>query len=304
MEALANGGGLFLVGRTVESVGYLAVIVSAPVLMAVEAKRLGSSLALVLWSAFLPLGFTIGSVFSGIVGDALGWRVPLLVWALVAPVLVLTYATGSSSKEIHGNGSDRGRPSKGSIVLAFAFGCFTCFQVGIFALYPLYLVETKGSTATFAGVVTGIGGFVTISGILVPFYFAKMHPGRQLRMSPQMLFGSLLLPAVLLFPTLNASASASASAAFFIALNIASGMLPALVFSSIPRFSGSCGIASANGAVAQTGALGSLIGPPAFAFTAYHMGWTNAATLGFAISMLALLVLHVLERQTSSNVEA
>ncbi|MEQ8898424.1 MAG: MFS transporter [Roseovarius sp.] len=290
-EALSGTGPWLTAARVAESAGYLAVIVSAPVLMAREATRLSPGLALVVWSTFFPAGLGLGTILSGALAAPLGWRGVLLFWALAGLALWLCAPRDRA---------DAGpiaaitafRPSGASLVLAAGFGGFTCFHVGILALMPEFLISQKGATPGLAGLVTGLGGFVTITGIAVPLCL-RHRP--VLRLSPLLLGGCLLLPAALLFGVFSPAAPLATSAALFIALNLLAGIFPALAFGAIPRFAGPGGLGPANGALAQAGAAGSLLGPPAYAAVVSHAGWLPAAGLGLALSLIPLLLLTVLE---------
>lgn len=291
-EVFAGSGSWLTAARVVESMGYLSVIVSAPVLMTREARRLSPGLALVVWSTFLPVGLALGTILSGALVEPLGWRPVLAAWALAGALLWLT-APGDRSDSPPAERA-AARPSGAALVLAAGFGCFTCFQVGMLALMPEFLISEKGASPWNAGLVTGLGGFVTITGVVVPFYLTRRF-GDVLRLSLPLLLVSLLLPAALLFAVVMPALTFGASAALFICLNMASGIFPSLVFASIPRWSGAGGLGPANGAVAQAGATGSLLGPPAYAAFVSGGGWVCGAGFGLGVSLASIIVLTALE---------
>lgn len=299
-EALAGNGAGLTAARAIESAGYLSVIVSAPVLMAREATRLTPNLALVVWSTFLPVGLAVGTILSGTLVEPFGWRTVLVFWSFAGIALVLCKPRVATADKA--SATDRlVRPSGTALVLAIGFGSFTCFQVGMLALMPEFLISEKGATPWSAGLVTGLGGLVTISGVAVPFYLARRSA---VRLSLPMLSLSLLVPAALLFGVFSPAASLGASAIIFIGLNVLSGIFPSLVFACIPRWAGPGGIGPANGAVAQAGAVGSLVGPPAYAAVVSGLGWMPAAGFGLGVSLLAVMLLSALEsrqRQTRTG---
>lgn len=271
--------------------GYLSVIVTAPVLIAREARHLSADLALVVWSTFLPVGLALGTILSGAFAEPLGWRGVLLLWSLAGAVLWLCVPRCRSGAAETVPAMII-RPPGAALVLACGFGCFTCFQVGLLALMPEFLITEKGASPGTAGLVTGLGGFVTISGVIVPFYLARRS---DLRLSVPLLLLSLIVPATLLFGVFSPLASLGASAILFLGLNILSGIFPSLVFASIPRWAGPGGIGPANGAIAQAGAAGSLLGPPAYAAVVSGTGWMQAAVFGLGVSLVGLVLVTALE---------
>jgi MFS transporter, CP family, cyanate transporter len=96
--ALAGFGGAWVEGaagllawRLLEAAGYLAVIVSAPVLLAQHALRAGvraQGLALTLWSTFVPVGMALGA-WASAGGAALGgWRSVLAGGGVLSLILL------------------------------------------------------------------------------------------------------------------------------------------------------------------------------------------------------------------------
>ena len=128
-QALAPGAGALLAFRGVEALGYLGVIVSAPVLIARAAPRGRAGQALAIWSTFVAIGIALGATLAGGVADLWGWRTALALWAaLVCAVLAL----GARVRLPSGapGAAEARRPSRRAVVAALGFGGFTCFQVG------------------------------------------------------------------------------------------------------------------------------------------------------------------------------
>ncbi len=294
-QTFSGGSGTLLFFRAIESVGYLGVIVSAPVLMAREAERSSASLALVLWSTFLPVGLAVGSITSGIVGEEFGWRIAILLWSVLGcGLLILTPSSRSRGRQRDGSNvtAEATWPAFSAIVAALGFGSFTCFQVGLLGLFPEYLVSEKSASIQFAGLIAGLGGLATVSGVAVPFWISRRSGGASPNLSLPLLLVSLILPAVLLFPVYSEELSLVAVVVVFLLLNVISGILPAIVFAALPRLGGKNGIGPANGILAQAGALGSLSGPPLYAFWVSISGWTAAGGFGLAMSILAMTLLY------------
>lgn len=296
-EAAASEAVALIFWRSIESLGYLGVIVSAPVLLARAANGAKAGLALALWSTFLPIGLAIGATSSGYLADMLSWRCALAVWAAIglAMLLVGIRAPLPSGRDKMSAGSLR-IPSRLAIVTAIAFGCFTCFQVAMLTLAPEFFVSEKGASLQVAGALTGIGALCTITGIAVPFWLSRMRAQSSSKRLTRLFAASLLVPAALLFAVYFEGFPFALSSAIFIVLNIVSGIFPALVFSLLPRLSHDSDVTAANGAIAQAGATGSLLGPPIYAYCVGLGGWPTAAAFGLVASSIAFLLILYVER--------
>jgi len=211
----SSGAGL-TAARAIESAGYLLVIVSAPVLMVREARPLTPELALVVWSTFLPVGPALGKTLSGALVVPLGSRTVLVLWSLTGVALALGKPRGGSVAGVPAFRSGI-RPAGTALVLAAGFGCFTCFHVGMLALMPEFRILEKGANPRTAGLVTGLGGFTTISGVMVHFYLPRRSA---VRLPLPLLILSLVVPAALLFGAFSPAASLGSSAILFIGLNV------------------------------------------------------------------------------------
>src|SRR5688572_10023517 len=89
-EAFARGAAALFVWRAVEAVGYVGVVVTAPVLIASLAGAQRAPALLALWSTFVPVGLALGTWALGWLADASGWRASSLTSGLAARVCALT----------------------------------------------------------------------------------------------------------------------------------------------------------------------------------------------------------------------
>lgn len=286
-EACAYDAATMLVARTVESIGYLGIIVSAPVLMVREAKQMSAGRALVIWSTFLPIGLAIGAMAAGFASDAAGWRWTLAIsgaFCLFHAALGLRLALPDGALIDVANGTPR--LSRRILLAAGSFGCFTCFQVGMLSMIPRFFVSSAGLTLGSAGFITGAGALCTITGILVPLVMERRHALPDILLVG--LFGiSLIVPGALFLGLFRTGVDPDLAVSAFIALNVVSGVFPSLVFFILPRLVDNGDITAANGAIAQAGAAGSLVGPPLYASAISFAGWSAAAGFGLLVSLAA-----------------
>lgn len=331
LAALALGGlgGMLVQGapgllgwRLVEALGYLGVIVTAPVLIAhhsagggagAGARRQG--LALALWSTFVPVGLALGawSAAGLAVADlgGTGWRgavavsggLSLLLWALVgwlglpdsleAPPAAGAPGQGASPLPALVAGEARPTaatplPTAGLALsarcLALAFGGFALFAVGLMGLLPTLLVRDAGLTAAAAGAWTAAASLSAVPGSALAAWL--MRGGRLPRLALLLALG---LPAPLLFGVFQPTPALAMALALAILINLLGGLFAGLAFALLPVVAGSAGqMVRANGMLAQCGASGSLLGPPLMAACVQGAGWIGAAWLGLAVTALAL----------------
>lgn len=271
--------------RLVESLGYLAIVVAAPTLMALVATPAQRATAMALWSTFFPVGFALGSVLAGLMAPALSWRPVLAASATIAAVAlaVIWFLPRPDTERRRGPMPPAGIPPLPVWWLSLGFGCYTIFAVGQIALLPSYLADRLGLTPAAAGLVTGLASFATVAGGLAAARLMR-HRARL----PAILGVSIVVPAAMLFGVFGWSGSIEV-AALATVLNVITGIVPAVAFARLPDLAPTAAaVARSNGLLAQCGAAGSLVGPPAYAAAIGLGGWPGAAMAGAIASALAL----------------
>lgn len=285
-------GAIGLLGwRVLEAVGYLGVIVSAPVLIArhtAEAGHRVQGLALTLWSTFVPVGLALGAAWSAAVSAPWGWRGAVTSLG-VAGVLLVLAVWRSPLHESHGSHAATALPAPTRLTpamrcLAFGFGLFALFEIGVLGLLPTLLVREAGLGTAAAGQWTAAASLSAVGGSACAAWL--LRHGHSLR-GPVMV--SLAVPPLLLFGVFRAAPEPSLAITLALVLNVLGGVFASLAFALLPRLAPSPeALVRANGLLAQCGASGSLLGPPAMAACVQAGGWTAAAGFGLAVSLLAL----------------
>ncbi|HET8728103.1 MAG TPA: MFS transporter [Alphaproteobacteria bacterium] len=281
--AQASDAWEFFIWRSLESAGYLAVVVAAPTLMAVAAGPADRRTALALWTTFFPVGFALGSMAAGAAADWLSWRAALAGSGMLAVLMLLAASGLPACPDSHrGKDAGHGRLPAGAWYLSLGFGCYTSFEVGMLAMLPAYFTGQAGVPASTAGLVTGLASLATIAGAVCAVPAIRSGRG-----STTLTAAGIALPAAMLFAVFAPAGDWRLAAAVAILANAVSGIVPALTFARLPDVAGSAGnMAVANGLIAQCGAAGSLIGPPLLAACAVHWGWPSAAAAGAAASLI------------------
>ena len=282
LAAVSTNATLLFAARILDGLGYLGVVISAPVLMAHSVAAEKRPLALAVWSTFFPVGFTLGAVVSGPLADLLSWRAGLGLWAGVALVLaLLPPALPVIESAARGGGGGRGgrlRPW----VFAGGFGLYTAFMVGMLALAPEFFVAEFGMTLAAAGLATGLAAFVNAAGLIVPLLLARFGIV-SIGWQTGVLLTALIVPAVLLVPVFSGALAATPAVGLFVALNMLSGVFPSMAFSLLPKIATAGDLSRVNALIAHTGATGSLAGPPLFALFVVYGGWSAAAWCGIGL---------------------
>jgi CP family cyanate transporter-like MFS transporter len=290
LAGAAVQGATGLIGwRLVEAAGYLAVIVSAPVLIAHHAGAAGprvQGLALTLWSTFVPVGLALGAWASAGIAALQGWRVAVAVGGFFGLVLwgALWRARLPPEHPPATVAPAAVRLPAAVRWLVLAFGLFALFEIGVLALLPTLLVQQAGLGAAAAGSWTALASVSAVAGSLAAAWW--LGHGRSLRWP---VAASLGLPPLMLFGVFTATPDAPVAIGLAVALNMVGGLFASLAFAILPRLVDGPGtMVRANGLLAQCGASGSLLGPPLMAACVQAGGWRAAAVLGLGVSLLAV----------------
>jgi MFS transporter, CP family, cyanate transporter len=297
-QALAPGAPALFGLRLLEAAGYLAVIVSAPVLIVQAAAPAGArvqALAMTLWSTFVPAGLALGAWSSAALASSLGsmglpgWRGAVAAWAACAAVVALaTWWLGPSPQAAQASTAEDAPPAavpRRAVGLALGFGGFAVFQIGLLGLLPTLLVSRAGLDAAAAGGWTAVASLSALAGSAVAARWMQ-HGDAGLRLATLL---SLGLPPLLLFAVFTDRPVLALALSSAIAISALGGIFASLTFALLPRLAPERGaLVRANGWLAQCGASGSLLGPPLMAATVQAGGWTAAAVLGLAVSLMAI----------------
>lgn len=287
-ESLAYSVALLMGLRMVEGLSYLCVVVAAPLLIFRTAPPDKQGVALALWSGFVPVGFALGAMSSGLIADLLSWRAATLAWAIAAATMCLLSSRMAFAPSPSGARRRLVMPGWRIWALTLAFGCWASFAVGTIALLPTFLVDQVGASARVAGLVGGISAFISVLGVALAAWLR--HHGARTGVWTAL---AIVLPALMLFGVLHDGASILQVTALMLVLNTISGVYSGLAFALLPVLARTdAEMAVANGLMLQLGATGSLLGPPLFAACVEHGGWAGAASAGALMSALCLALMQ------------
>lgn len=289
-SAFAQDVALLAMARLLESVGYLGVVVAAPVLIAHAAHGRRQAAAMALWSTFLPAGMAIGAWAFSQAATVAGWRAAqglsvaagVLIWLALS--LTRDDASPVSEEDV------RAAPGPTGAVLwslVIGFGIYAVAEVGLLALLPSLLTQ-GGMALTLAGTWTAAAALANVPASAAGAWLLRRHGA----LSPAIAGGLLLslLISGLVYPAVMRDAGAPAlQAPLAVVINLASGVFPCLVFALLPLAAGSpARMSLASGRLTQFGASGALLGPPLMGAVVEHWGWTAAGGLSLVLSIAAI----------------
>lgn len=289
--AFAWSGASFLALRTLEGLGYLFVVVTAPTMLGTIAAPHHRSLVLSLWGTFVPVGFAVSGALAGL-GEAFwDWRITVALFSAAAAlagiaVFRIAPAIPAEPGPIHFGGLLAAYRIRPLVLLTVGFGAFTMVNSSIIALLPSFLIDERGWLAAEAG--STVGGLILLS---VP---GSLAMGWILQASARPWGYAVAVPLIsaLAIGPIWSGLPDAALLALTALVMVTQGMIAAMCFASLPRTVGELRrLALGNGLIVQMGSLGATIGPPAFGYLASALGWPGAGlflTGGLLISGLLI----------------
>ncbi|MDP6476266.1 MAG: MFS transporter [Alphaproteobacteria bacterium] len=310
---------VLLATRVLEGVGYIAVTVSAPKIIAGAARHRDLPLAIGIWSTFMPMGMAIIMVVSPFMLDGIGWQGVWLVNAAILAAFIAVLALGWRPQR-HGQGqgsqTNDGAPPRaeappafdwagakalmarpGPWLLGFIFTLYSLQWFAIMTWLPTFLIETQGRSLTSSSLFAALVVFVNVLGN-IGGGMLLMRRGSQ----RWLLIGASLVVMAATVPLIFSTAvGADAKVPLAIAFSALTGLLPAACLAGAAAHAPSpAQNAMSNGFVIQGATIGSLLGPPIMgALTSSFGSWENfwwVMLIGPAIGLVLVARLRIAER--------
>ena len=298
--ALLQSPAAILAARLVEGLGYLALVIAIPAILASVSPPSWRGTTLALWGGFVPVGFAAADFLAVAIVPRAGPTPYLLavvacfaVFAAAA-IVILVKVDDASPDRVPATGGET-RPGIAAslspfvIAAALSFGAYVVLSVGFFAFMPTYVAE-RGDLLASAGV---LALAVPIGNILASL-FMRRGSARVAAWLTASGFLAAVVTGVPAFAGTGPIVSTVAALVFAVAGGVAASALFAVVPYIVPK-GGS--VAVAIGLVAQTGGLGKVFGPPLAAHVIERYGWDGYAWFLAVVGVIgAVLIVPLLTR--------
>lgn len=282
MGAFTEGLTALLFSRFIEGVGLIGIIVALPAVVMSAASGRDRSVALSLWSVFMPLGMAIALLAAPYILQVVGWRGFWLVTAGLALVALVLVQAGlrrvvlpppPPGHPLGIAGAVLMRP--GMLFLSMSFGAYAFQWVSLMVWLPTFLAADLGAEPAWAAVLTAIVVVINVPGNILSGWLQRRG------ISPRVLIalGSLAMGGAAVGIFQNALPN-EVRFALCLAFSFGGGLIPSSLFSSAPQHAPTMGhMGAANGMLMQGSALGQFIGPPLLAAAVLVGGGSWSAAL-------------------------
>ncbi|WP_457553253.1 MFS transporter [Desulfobacula sp.] len=268
-----------LASRILEGAGFLAVIVSTPTLIFQIVKKKDMSVALSIWTCYLPAGASLMMIllpFILMVTDWKGlWQINAVI--LIAYTLLLSKKT-SHIKFINRSGSTtitkliqdiiKTTTSAGPLLLAIIFITYALQWLAVMGFLPTLILEKYGFSKSMASILTASIVFCNI--------FGNLAGGRLLKRGIKrwrLITFAFIVMGLSSFAIYSSTANFILNYTGCLVFSIFGGLIPASILGGVPEYAPSKNlIATTNGLVIQGGQAGQVMGPPILAYLVSQTG--------------------------------
>jgi MFS family permease len=293
----AHGATLLLASRALEGAGFVVTVVAVPGLLTAAAAAADRRFVPSLWGAYMPVGIAAALAVAPPVLSALGWRWWWEVNAALLAALALAVAW-SNSRRPAGRARQVPQPGRlfraslrrpGTLLLALMFACYAFQFLAIMGFLPTIL-QQRGMSSAAAGALTALAVIANAVGNLSAGWLLTHG------VTPRRLMCSgiavMVAAELVVFSRWSTPSLQYLGAVAFSAVG---GLVPASIFTAIPRIAPAEARSTTMGIVVQSSHIGQLLGPPTVAVVAAAVGSWHASPLVLvpvaAIALAAALAL-------------
>jgi MFS transporter, DHA1 family, inner membrane transport protein len=275
---------VLLVARIIEGVGFLAVVVAIPSMLAQLVTREKRDFVMAAWSAYMPIGIMLMLLVAPLL-PTIGWRGFWLASSLVTgscAILLAIHAPSLASPATARAGAARffadaltivRQPS--CLVLAFAFFGYSCQIFSLAFALPLLLTSVHGVSLGAAGLLSAMVLAVSAIGHLSSSVMLRVGVPIWANVAAAFLFFALSGFAVYgnVLPPQGISLVAA------LALGIG-GLAPGALYAAAPHAAPSPSVVPPTiGLLQQASSLGQFAGPVVLGLWVEHLGWQAAPAI-------------------------
>lgn len=305
LGAMAGGLWPLLASRALEGLGFLAVVVAAPVMVVATTVPATRKRAFAAWATFMPVGMA-AVMFAAPVLVASGWRG--LWWANAALLAVyavvlargtrsLRAAPGPVESDAWRSGLRDTLRAAGGWFLAGQFCAYTGVFFALFGFLPVILSDRLGVGEATAGTLGAIAIAAGAAGCLA--CGALLERGWRAARLLVLAFATLALCSLGILAVPLPGALAYVLCVLF---SFAGAFIPVVVFDAAPRLATRPeSLGSMVGLATQGNNVGIVIGPAAAGAIAATAGWPWVAALVVVVALLAALSAHLFRHRLEAG---
>ena len=305
LGAAGDSVAVLLALRVLEGVGFLAVIVAVPALIAVVTPESVHGRAFAAWGTFMPLGMAMMMLTAPWI-ERLGWRG---LWAgnalllfLCAAVLAAGTRQVEDSRQARWSRATGKRPPLGAVIsapgpwlVAALFALFTAMFFSIFGFLPLILSHRMGIDGAAIGILSAAAVVTSAIGNLACGWLLARGID-----SMRLLALGLAAMGIASVGVVAPIAPGAVAYLMCLVMSLASGLVPVVLFAAAPRQAPSPDQLGATlGMAMQGNNLGLLIGPAAAGAIAGAWGWSSVACWTGLLALVALMLVRAVRRLDS-----
>lgn len=311
LGSFADSGWSLLATRFLEGLGFLAVVVSSPAIIAHAAEGSSRKTALGLWATYFPVGMGLMMVVSPLFLNQFGWRTFWLVLVGLCCLWLLVMAATrnrapAESVRAHApkpilENLKRTLPHPGPWIMAFCFFAYSLNWMALMVWLPTFLIESRQSTTTAAALIGALVVLTNAPGNFAAGWLLNRHVPHW-----ALVLVSFMVMALTSIGIFSDALSDGLRLALCLLFSALSGMLPGTVLAAVPTIAPSTNqIGIINGMLVQGSHMGQIIGPPLLALVITLTGSWQASLyviLGSAIigCLLALGLKAIEGRMTDA----
>ncbi len=290
---------VLLVARIIEGVGFLAVVLAVPSMLAQLVTREKRDFVMAAWSAYMPIGIMLMLLVAPLL-PTIGWRSFWLANALATgscAILLAIHAPATPATARAGVARFFAdaltivrQPS--CLVLAFAFFAYSCQIFSLTFALPLLLTSAYGVSLGAAGLLSAMVLAVSAIGHLSSGLL--LRAGVPIWANIAAAFGFFVLSGFAVYGNVLPPQGISLVAA--LALGVG-GLAPGAIYAAAPHAAPApSAVPPTIGLVQQASSLGQFAGPASLGLWVEHLGWQAAPAILAPAALLGLACAFAIRR--------
>ncbi|MPZ39227.1 MAG: MFS transporter [Rhizobiales bacterium] len=289
---------VLLVARIIEGVGFLAVVLAIPSMLAQLVAREKRDFVMAAWSAYMPIGIMLMLLAAPLL-PAIGWRSFWLANALATGSCAILLAIHAPATPATARAAARffadaliiiRQPS--CLVLAFAFFAYSCQIFSLAFALPLLLTSVHGVSLGSAGLLSAMVLAVSAIGHLSSSLL--LRAGVPIWTNVAAAFGFFALSGFAVFGNVLSPQGISLAAA--LALGIG-GLAPGAIYAAAPHTAPTpSAVPPTIGLVQQASSLGQFAGPAVLGLWVESFGWRATPAILAPAALVGLACAFALRR--------